>query len=257
MDKIEQYRAHLQQMCDWESFLLAESRLPGPRSNLELAQAAADEGDAAQFNAWLALDATAAPANTPAEFLPVCGALGLGRLLAEGDRSVLPRLRAAANDSRWRLREAAAMALQRWGETDMAALLEEMENWAGGSRYEQRAAVAALCEPPLLRDPAAADRTLSILDGIMATIPGAADRREDDFLALRKGLGYCWSVAVVAAPARGRALLEKWAAIDDPDARWIVRENLSKNRLIKLDAVWVARLGAEGQCSVNSRSVGQ
>jgi hypothetical protein len=242
MGKIEQYRAQLQQMCDWESYLLAESRLPGPRANLELARAAADEGDEAQFLDWLALDAEVAPANTPAEFLPVCGVLGLGRLLAEGDRSVLPRLRAAANDPRWRLREAVAIALQSWGERDMPALLDEMANWAGGSRYEQRAAAAALCEPALLRDPAAAEQTLSILDGIIATVPGAADRREDGFVALRKALGYCWSVAVVAAPERGKALLEKWAAVDDPDARWIVRENLTKNRLVRLDAGWTAGL---------------
>ena len=64
MSKIDQYRDHLRQMCDWDSFLLAESSLPGPRSNLELAQAAADEGDIAQFLSWLALDATAAPVNT-------------------------------------------------------------------------------------------------------------------------------------------------------------------------------------------------
>ena len=36
MGQIEIYREHLRQMCDWESFLLAESRLPGPRANLEL-----------------------------------------------------------------------------------------------------------------------------------------------------------------------------------------------------------------------------
>jgi hypothetical protein len=244
MGKIEQYRAHLQQVCDWDAYLMAESRLPGPRSNLELARAAADEGDAAQFTAWLALDADAAPTNTPAEFLPVCGALGLGRLLAEGDRGVLPRLRVAANDPRWRLREAVAMALQRWGETDMPALLVEMADWAGGSRYEKRAAAAALCEPALLGDRTTAESVLAILDGIMTTIPGAADRREEPFIALRKGLGYCWSVAVVAAPERGKALLEKWAAVDDPDVRWIVRENLSKNRLVKLDTGWVGRLRA-------------
>jgi hypothetical protein len=245
MGKIDQYRAHLQQMCDWESYLRGESRLPGPRANLELARAAADEGDAAQFTAWLALDAIAAPANTPAEFLPLCGALGLGRLLAEGDRGVLPPLRAAANDPRWRLREAVAMALQGWGELDMPALLTEMEDWARGSRYEQRAAAAALSEPALLRDLATAARVLDILDGIMATIPGAADRRAAGFVALRKALGYCWSVAVVAAPGRGRARLEKWAAADDPDVQWIVRENLSKARLVRLDADWVARLRHE------------
>lgn len=242
MGRIEQYRAQLLQLCDWEFYLLAESRLPGPRANLELARAAAEEGDEAQFLNWLANDATVAPANSPGEFLPVCGALGLGRLLAEGDRGVLPLLRAAANDPRWRLREAVAMALQRWGEADMAALLAEATGWAVGSRYEQRAAAAALCEPGLLNDTHTVEQVLAILDGLMATIPGAADRREAGFIALRQALGYCWSVAIVAAPEPGRGLLEKWAPIDDPDALWIVRENLSKARLVRLDAAWVERL---------------
>ncbi len=111
MSQVELYRAHLQQMCDWESFLLAESRLPGPRANMELARAAAEEGDETQFLSWLSLDAEAAPAGSPAEFLPICGALGLGRLLAEGDRGVLPRLMAAAHDPRPHLRAAVALAL--------------------------------------------------------------------------------------------------------------------------------------------------
>lgn len=244
MTKVELYREHLRQMCNWDSFLLAESRLPGPRSNLELAQAAADEGDVAQFLSWLAIDADAAPVNTPGEFLPVCGALGLGRLLAEGDRSVLPRLRAAAGDPRWRLREGVAMALQRWGLIDMPAVLAEMTLWAGGNRYEQRAAVAALCEPALLQGGSTVP-VLELLDGTTATIPGAADRRAEGFIALRKALGYGWSVAIVAAPDAGRPLLEKWATHSDRDVQWIVRENLSKKRLQKLDAGWVARLQQE------------
>lgn len=242
MTKIDLYREHLRQMCDWESYLLAESGLPGPRSNLELARAAADEGYADQFLSWLAVDAVAAPVNTPGEFLPMCGALGLGRLLAEGDRSVLPLLRAAAGDPRWRLREGVAMALQRWGEADMPALLAEMQSWAGGDRYEQRAAVAGLCEPALLRDPAAAARVLATLDAVTATAAAAPDRRAAGFIALRQALGYGWSVAIVAAHEPGRVLFEKWAAVDDADIQWIVRENLSKNRLLKLDAGWVAAM---------------
>lgn len=245
MSKIETYREHLRQMCDWESFLLAESRLPGPRANLELAQAAAEEGDLAQFREWLTYDAAAAPANTPGEFLPVCGALGLGRLLAEGDRTVLPELRRAANDRRWRVREGAAMALQRWGAADMDALLAEAEAWTGGTRLEQRAAAAALCEPALLRDPATTGRVLDVLDRITATVAGAADRRSDGFVILRRALGYCWSVAVVAAPERGRPLFERWLAVDDPDVRRIVRNNLNTPRLTRLDAGWVARLREE------------
>ena len=234
MSRTEQYRAHLQQLCDWEFYLLAESRLPGPRANLGLVQAVADEGDEAQFRRWLALDATAAPVNTPGEFLPLCGAVGLGRLLAEGDRAALPALRAAAADPRWRVREGVAMALQRWGAADMDTLLIEMTDWAHGNRYEQRAAVAALCEPPLLRDQTTAEAVLAVLDNIMATIPGATDRRSDGFVALRKALGYGLSVAAVAAPPAGLALLARWSAVDDTDVRWIVRENWGKKRMEKI-----------------------
>ena len=45
MSKRETYRAILRDMPDWDAYLLRESGLPGPRGNLELAQAVADEGD--------------------------------------------------------------------------------------------------------------------------------------------------------------------------------------------------------------------
>ena len=241
MSKVETYREHLRQMCDWESFLLAESRLPGPRGNLELARAAADEGDAPQFARWLAVGPVAGPTNTPGEFLAFCGALGYGRLLAEGDEAALVQVRRAANDPRWRVREAAAMALQRWGEADMGALLAEAGRWAAGTRLEQRAVAAGLCEPALLTDEATGGRVLDVLDSITATARGAADRRSAEFVALRKALGYCWSVAAVAAPERGKALIEKWLADDDPDVRWIMRQNLGQARLSRLDADWAAR----------------
>jgi len=84
--KSDAYRAELRRLPDWEPYLRQESRLPGPRSNLELAQAVAEEGDAACFERLLCYDAVRAPTNTPDEFLAVCGVLGLGRLLAEGQR---------------------------------------------------------------------------------------------------------------------------------------------------------------------------
>ena len=76
-------------------------------------------------------------------------------------------------------------------------------------------------------------------------IEAAHDRRSEGFRALRKGLGYCWSVAVAAHPAAGKPALERWLAGDDPDVRWIVRQNLKKARLARLDAGWVARCLAE------------
>ena len=133
------------------------------------------------------------------------------------------------------------MALQRWGDADMPGLMAEMADWARGNPLEQRAAAAGLCEPRLLKNPEHAAATLRILDEITASIPEATDRKTDAFKTLRQGLAYCWSVAVAALPDAGKLLMEKWLANDDPDIRWIMRENLKKNRLVKMDADWVAR----------------
>lgn len=236
---IDTYRAQLRQLADWETFLRQESRLPGPRSNLELAQAVADEGDIVFFERMLAYGPEQAPTNTPGEFLAVCGVIGLGRLLAEGRRDLLTRLRELAADPRWRVREGVAMALQRAGEVDMGALLDAMESWAKGGLLVQRAAAAALCEPKLLHTPAQVRRVLSILDTITASIERCRDRRGEEFKTLRKGMGYCWSVAAVALPAEGKPALERWMASGDPDIRWIMRENLKKARLERMDSVWV------------------
>ena len=45
MRKADRYRQILKTLEDWDDFLLQESNLPGPRANLELVQAVADEGD--------------------------------------------------------------------------------------------------------------------------------------------------------------------------------------------------------------------
>jgi hypothetical protein len=237
---MDAYRQTLETTADWDSYLLAESRLPGPRANLELARAVAEEGDEALFRRYVALDARRAPANTPGEFLPVCGVLGLGRLLAEGQREVLSTLRLCASDSRWRVREVVAQALQRFGDADMESLLGEMEVWSQGNPLEQRAAAAALCEPRLLGRADQVERVLRILDSITASIEGVEDRRSDEFRALRKGLGYCWSVAVVANPQVGKARMEAWLTCPDSDVRWIMKQNLRKKRLERMDADWVS-----------------
>jgi hypothetical protein len=244
MSKASAYRQELARLSDWDVYLLDNSGLPGPRANLELAQAAADEGDEPRFRRWLAHDASRAPARVPANspevFLVVCGAIGLGRLLAEGRLDLLGDLRRLANDPRWRVREAVAMGLQRWGDADMGALLQAMAAWAGGNFLEQRAVVAALCEPRLLARPGDAREVLALLNRITEDLRQAVDRKRDDFRVLRQALGYGWSVAVAALPGEGKVLMESWFASPDRDIRWIMRENLKKTRLARADAAWVA-----------------
>ncbi len=241
MGKAERYRQALLKLDDWEPYLLAESGLPGPRANLELAAVVAELGDEALFDRLLKNDAETAPTNDPREFLAVCGVIGLGRLLAEERLDLLQSLRGCASDPRWRIREAVVIALQRLGAQDMDRLVDEMSLWSTGTPLEQRAAAAALCEPSLLINGRHARQTVHLLDTITASVQERADRKSAAFKALRKGLGYCWSVAVVALPEVGRPLMERWLDSDDPDVRWIMKQNLSKARLDRVDPEWVAR----------------
>ena len=45
---------------------------------------------------------------------------------------------------------------------------------------------------------------------------------------------------MVAAPEEGKVFFEKWMESKDKDIIWLLKENLKKNRLQKMDAVWVA-----------------
>ena len=251
MGKADEYRKILGNLNQWDDYLRSHSGLPGPRGNLELAQVVADDGEKALFERYASLTPEIAPENTPDAFLAFCGVVGLGRLAAEGQKANIGRLRKLASDPRWRIREAVAMALQRLGEKDMDLLLEEVEKWSLGGALEQRAAAAAVCEPRLLNNDKHSRRTLSLLDKITASIGRNKDRKCGEFIALRKGMGYCWSVAVASNPGIGKKLMEKWMTSKDKDIRWIMKENLRKNRLIKKDAKWVGEMERKlGECAV-------
>ena len=226
---------------DREAFLRAHSGLPGPRGNLELLDAASALADRVDLERWAALGPANAPTNTPGEFVACVGIAGLGRLVARGDRSLLPLLRHASTDPRWRVREAVAIGLQAWGDVDVAALVGEMQFWAVGSPLEGRAAMAALCEPRLLRERATIERVLAILTRLTEAVRTAPDPRADDVRVLRQALGYGWSVAVSADPDVGLPAFERWLDQPDPDVRWIVRTNLAKARLARAAPAWVER----------------
>lgn len=231
MTSVAEYRAALRALprSEWHAHLTEHSGLPGPRGNIELAQAVADEGDAAVFDALIA---------TGDEYLVFCGVVGLGRLLAEADDAVVEhRLRGHAADERWRVREAVAMALQRVGDADLPRLLGLVERWAADpDPLVQRAAAAGICEPRLLGTPAAAKCAVDVCAHATAALEArpASARRDAAVRALRKGLGYCWSVAVAADPSAGLPRFRALASSTDADVQWIVRENSRKARLAQL-----------------------
>ena len=239
MSKVEQYREQLRRLKDWRPFLLKKSGLPGPRGNLELAQAVAEEANLKQIETFLSVPIEKAPENSSHVFLVFCGVAALGKRVADGDRAQLRRLRQYAGDSRWRVREAVAVALQYFGDADMGGLLAEMRQWSRGTWYEKRAAAAAVAEPRLLKRPDVARAALKMMDDITATIEVAKDSDSDAFHTLRQSMGYCWSVAVAAAPEAGKPFMEKWLGSTNADVTWVMGQNLTKNRLTKMDAAWV------------------
>lgn len=212
-------------------YLTSHSGVPGPRANLPLADT---------FAAIAPPDLVRSLADSPDEYLALCGTEGLGRLALDPAlrADALEALRRAARDERWRVREGAARALQLMGDADPDLLRDVVDDWsAGGDPWLARAALAAICEPRLLHTDEAQALALSVcaratdlLLGAGAPVP-APVRALEAHRVLRQALGYAWSVAIAANPEAGLTGFRALTASENPDARWIVRSNLSKARL--------------------------
>lgn len=263
MSRLNEWCAALTQLrsiAEKKTFLLEHSGLPGPRGNLELLEAAFLDGDERLFASCRSYPPELAPADSAEVFLVMLGVVGLAKGHLTGSKAAMGSLRECASDPRWRVREAVAIALQHIGDHGMPALLEQLESWRSGNLLEQRAVVAALCEPRLLKEHATAERVIAILAEITRALPGRGGRPKDAFAVLRKSLGYGWSVAIVAAPTQGKGAFARLFKSADKDVRWIAKENLTKNRLVRMDPGWVevakAALAshnhpAEGRCLSN------
>jgi hypothetical protein len=232
MGRVGQYRAELRQLIEWEGYLKKNSGLPGPRANLELVEAVGEEADSERL--WR-LSASSD------EFLALCGTAGLGHLAAADPVPVMSWLRELAADPRWRVREGVALALQHLGRHSMPRLLAEMEKWSTEDPFVQRAAIAGVCEPGLMKEPEHVVRVLRILDRTTKSLAATTVRKDEGFRVLRQALGYCWSVAAAALPEAGRPLMEKWLRSPDRDVAWVMQSNLAKTRMAALGPGWVTK----------------
>ena len=170
------------------------------------------------------------------EYLRFCGTEAVGRHIVEepDDASHRALIRRRAADNLWRVREGAARALQIVGDADRGRLRTIVAEWVGDANpYVCRSAVAAICEPRLLTDPATRTAALQACRRASESITmlPATERKTPGLRNLRQALGYCWSVAVAADPDAAMPAFERLQAVDDPDIRWIVASNLKKSRL--------------------------
>jgi hypothetical protein len=241
-----------------EDYLIDHSNLPSPRADLELIAAFADEvgalccaPDLSLNRSYVALEWLLAeliirypPAmfgsdpDSPLQMPQLCGLVALGEwsALFSHIESGINTLLTHAASPLWRIREGSAMGLQRmlalaWSSTIRRLRRQSVDAGA----YAWRAIVAGVAEPPLLTS---VPRALDALDlhyealSFLRRLPTSV-RRTDPAMTLRKALAYSVSVVVVPVPEIGFKQMHAWAAWNDPDITWILRENLKKNRLAK------------------------
>jgi hypothetical protein len=229
-------------------FIRDNSNLPGPRANLELAdvfaQVIADCTKIERDLLWKLCGSLVqyspedAPVNSPQEFIPFCGAVGIGKLGSLSDGKYiesLSELRRLSKDSRWRMREAVRMGLQSLLQEQPTETLQELQNWIlAKNPLEMRAAVAAVSEPELLQDEKIAATAIQIHMEIFDQIHSFTNRKTEAFRTLRKTLGYTLSLVIVEIPEKGFELLDELMGSQDADLIWIAKNNLKKKRLIRM-----------------------
>jgi hypothetical protein len=218
--------------------LLKNPNLPGPRGNLELMYSFAHSANAmeiAECMSYLRDDLR----NSPEEFVVMCGLVGYAVLNRQNLPGCLAFLRRFASHGSWRIREAVAMGIQETGAGNMDLLILHLKSWLDGNELEKRAVVAGLCEPRLLIDKDNVNEVLQILWDITLGFSASPGKISDAAKTLRQALGYGWSVAIVHHPIAGKKIFEQLAGMDNPHIRHIVKENLKKKRLLKMDKAWV------------------
>ncbi len=221
--------------------LLKNSGLPGPRGNLELlhefSKSAAEDEVKECFSFY-----RENLHNSPEEFVVMCGIAGYCILNRNNIKNTLTTIRAYASHSSWRIREAVAIGIQEIAENRMDEIINNLKEWMDGNDLEKRAVVAALCEPKLLKDKTVVIELFEMLEKITKGFENAHGKLSDNQNSLKKTLGYGWSVAVVSLPEEGKAAFERMAKIDNKHIKWIVKENLKKNRLTVMDKKWVEKM---------------
>ena len=214
-----------------EKFLLLNSNLPGPRSNLELIFALSEiyENEKVLIE-WSQISEEQADTNDPKSFLVVCSLVCFGMIYAKNkDKKLLKILMRFANDGRWRVREGVAFGFQIIGESDFSELCKIFDEWIiSSNNYEKRAILVSLAHPNFLNKQNAV-YCLKIADNILSGL-----NNEDGIDVLKKGLEFTISVFTAANEETGFKLFEKWIGKNKIIDK-ILRENLKKNRIRKLN----------------------
>lgn len=221
--------------------LLANSKLPGRRANLELLYDFRKNVSLETVKKCLLLKNHDLN-NTPEEFAVMCGIVGYCEFHNENVQEVFEFLDEFAQSESWRVRESVAMAIQSMLISHEEESLEEIKKWLQKTELNKRAMIAGLCTPRLQSIEAVNSVTVKILDQLMGEVLDWIGKLSEEQKALRKALGYCWSIVIEANPIKMKSVFEMYFKLENKNIEWILKSNLKKNRLLKLDEKWVNSL---------------
>ncbi len=219
------------------------SRLPGPSPNLELgwsfAATCASVGPPAAgvVSTMARLDADFAPGGTELEFLPLAAVLAAGECAARVPSlrpAMVALLHDAAEDKRFRVRDAVPLALMRAGAAMGPALAADLEGWTDGY-FHAAAALRALTHPEWLSTLPDAAPAVSLLSGAFALADGAprAAERYPGYKALLDALAAAPEPLALRFGAPVFDALAAMTGTTDPKLRALLARILSSKRLVQ------------------------
>lgn len=216
--------------------LVKHSRLPGTRPNLELAEAFAascaslGKKSDALIATMVRMDADSAPGATELEFLPLCGVYAAGFRAAQDARAdtMLPLLHDAAEDLRFRVRDAVVFALAKIGAVRGDVLVHEVGDWMDGF-FHAAAVLRALVSPAWLTKVDDAEAACALLDAAFQTLSDAARSaaRYPGFKALVDAFRAAPEPLVLRFGEPVLAVLEARASCKDPHLRELVVSSIT------------------------------
>jgi hypothetical protein len=239
--KIGSYEKELNNISPrkWDDFLIEYSGAPDSL-NEELAEAFARTGTLMDFKRYAQMGPEEAPEGSPEAFLVFCGILGIGQyLVGKHDGNLLMMMKKLADDPRKECQKGVKLALQNIGKHNMSRLIRYMSSWIEGTLLQRNAAIVGLCVPESLKRPVVVMEVLELLEwGTVSLVEYDNRQLTEEYNILKEGLEMCWSIAVAALPSKGKPVMERWIKEDHPVIRQVMRANLRKPLLWKVDEKW-------------------
>lgn len=221
--------------------LRKRSGLPGVRANLKLAEAFGEECAAIGpsidplLDQMLNLSPDFAPGDTDWEFVPTCAVYGFAaraRKDVKFRRKVLPLLHEAADDLRFRVRDAVPQALASIGALDGDTWVRELASFTDGYVYAV-ALLKALAEDRFLNEIHDAEAVCARLDEcfVLAREAPRSAERYPGMKALIDALGKTPGLVAIRFGTPVFEVMKTWCTVKEPMLREAIEKNLVGSRL--------------------------